>query len=64
MVFHMLRWEMATSLPGHAEGALSQYADSSMRSSDFGEVAEAQSQQQLTAFFAQMDRRQGAPAFH
>ena len=64
MVFHMLRWEIGDkAFPATLKGALSQYADSSMRSSDFVKVAEAQSQQQLTAFFAQWIDGTGAPAF-
>ena len=64
MVFHMLRWEIGDkAFLATLKGALSQYADSSMRSSDFVKVAEAQSQQQLTAFFAQWIDGTGAPAF-
>jgi hypothetical protein len=64
MVFHMLRWEVGDkAFLATLKGALSQYADSSMRSSDFVKVAEAQSQQQLTAFFAQWIDGTGAPVF-
>jgi tetratricopeptide (TPR) repeat protein len=64
MVFHMLRWEVGDkAFLATLKGALSQYADNSMRSSDFVKVAEAQSQQQLTAFFAQWIDGTGAPLF-
>ena len=64
MVFHMLRWEIGDkAFLATLKGALSQYTDSSMRSSDFIKVAEAQSQQQLTAFFAQWIDGTGAPVF-
>jgi tetratricopeptide (TPR) repeat protein len=64
MVFHMLRWEIGDkAFLDTLRGALSQYTDASMRSSDFVKVAEAQSQQQLTAFFAQWIDGTGAPQF-
>jgi aminopeptidase N len=64
MVFHMLRWEVGDkAFLATLKGALSQYADNSLRSSDFVKVAEAQSQQQLTAFFAQWIDGTGAPLF-
>jgi tetratricopeptide (TPR) repeat protein len=64
MVFHMLRWEVGDSMfKKILSGALSQYTDKSMRSSDFEKVAEAQSQMQLTPFFAQWVDGTGAPAF-
>jgi predicted negative regulator of RcsB-dependent stress response len=64
MIFHMLRWEVGDkAFLATLKGALSQYADSSMRASDFVKVAEAQSQQQLTAFFAQWADGTGAPQF-
>jgi len=64
MVFHMLRWEIGDkAFLATMKGALSQYTDSSMRSSDFIKVAEAQSQQQLTPFFAQWIDGTGAPVF-
>jgi aminopeptidase N len=64
MVFHMLRWEVGdTMFKKILQGALSQYTDKSMRSSDFEKVAEAQSQQQLTPFFAQWVDGTGAPQF-
>ena len=64
MVFHMLRWEIGDkAFLATLKGALSQYADSGMRTLDFVKVAEAQSQQQLTPFFAQWVDGTGAPQF-
>ena len=64
MVFHMLRWEIGDkAFLATLKGALSQYADAPMRSSDFVKVAEAQSDLQLTAFFAQWIDGTGAPQF-
>jgi aminopeptidase N len=64
MIFHMLRWEVGDkAFLNTLKGALSQYTDGSIRSSDFVKVAEAQSQQQLTAFFAQWIDGTGAPQF-
>jgi hypothetical protein len=64
MVFHMLRWEVGDkAFLDTLKGVLSQYTDSSLRSSDLVKVAEAQSQQQLTAFFSQWIDGTGAPQF-
>jgi aminopeptidase N len=64
MIFHMLRWEVGDkAFLATLKGALGQYTDSSMRAADFEKVAEAQSQQQLTAFFAQWVDGTGAPQF-
>jgi tetratricopeptide (TPR) repeat protein len=64
MVFHMLRWEVGDkAFLATLKGALSQYADSGLRSADFIKVAEAQSQQELTPFFAQWIDGTGAPQF-
>ena len=64
MVFHMLRWELGDKIFKQVlQGALSQYTDKGIRSSDFEKVAEAQSQQQLTPFFAQWVDGTGAPQF-
>ena len=64
MVFHMLRWELGDKMFKQVlQGALSQYTDKGIRSSDFEKVAEAQSQQQLTPFFAQWVDGTGAPQF-
>jgi tetratricopeptide (TPR) repeat protein len=64
MIFHMLRWEVGDKdFLATLKGVLSQYTDSSLRSQDLVKVAEAQSQQQLTAFFAQWVDGTGAPLF-
>jgi len=64
MIFHMMRWELGDKVFLETlKGALSQYTDSGIRSSDFVKVAEAQSQQQLTAFFSQWIDGTGAPQF-
>jgi aminopeptidase N len=64
MIFHMLRWEIGDKFfLATLKGALSQYTDSPIRAQDFEKVAEAQSQQQLTAFFAQWIDGTGAPQF-
>lgn len=64
MVFHMLRWEIGDkAFLATLKGALSQYTDQGMRAADFEKVAESQSQQQLTPFFAQWVDGTGAPQF-
>ena len=64
MIFHMLRWEIGDkAFLATLKGALSQYTDKPIRASDFEKVAEAQSQQQLTPFFAQWVDGTGAPQF-
>ena len=64
MVFHMLRWEMGDDVfQKFLRGMLSQYTDKGIRSSQVEEVANAQSHQDLTAFFAQWLDGTGAPAF-
>jgi predicted negative regulator of RcsB-dependent stress response len=64
MVFHMLRWEVGDdSFLKILRAALSQFTDKSIKTSDFEKVAEAQSQQQLTPFFAQWLDGTGAPTF-
>ena len=64
MVFHMLRWEMGDEVfVKFLRGLLSQYTDKPVRTSNLVTVAEAQSQLQLTAFFAQWCDGTGAPAF-
>ncbi len=63
-IFHMLRWEIGDkAFLATLKGALSQFTDQSIRSADFIKVAEAQSQQQLTPFFAQWVDGTGAPEF-
>ena len=65
MIFHMLRGEIGDeAFLETLKGALSQYTDSPIRASDFEKVAEAQSQQQLTPFFAQWVDGTGAPTFN
>ena len=64
LVFHMLRWEVGQdSFVNILRAALSQYTDKSIKTSDFEKIAEAQSQQQLTPFFAQWLDGTGAPDF-
>jgi len=64
MVFHMLRGEIGDkAFLETLKGALSQYTDQGIRAQDFNKVAEAQSQQQLTPFFAQWIDGTGAPQF-
>jgi len=64
MVFHMLRGEVGDkAFLSILKGALSQYTDSSIRTQDLVKVAESQSQQQLTPFFAQWIDGTGAPRF-
>jgi aminopeptidase N len=64
LVFHMLRFIVGDdSFRNILKGVLSQYIDKGVRTSDFEKVAEAQSQQQLTAFFAQWLDGTGAPEF-
>ena len=65
MIFHMLRWEIGDqAFLATLKGALSQFTDSSIRAADLEKIAEAQSQQQLTAFFAQWVDGTGAPQFN
>ena len=64
MIFHMLRGEIGDkAFLATLKGVLSQYTDKSIRADDFEKVAEAQSQQQLTPFFAQWIDGTGAPTF-
>ena len=64
IVFHMLRWEVGDdSFMKILRATLSQFTDKGIRTSDFEKVAEAQSQQQLTPFFAQWLDGTGAPQF-
>jgi aminopeptidase N len=65
MIFHMLRWEIGDkAFLATLKGALSQYTDGAIRAADFEKVAEAQSNQQLAAFFAQWVDGTGAPQFN
>lgn len=64
LVFHMLRWQIGDdAFKRTLRGLLSQFAGKPVRSSDFQKVAEAQSQQPLTPFFAQWIDGTGAPEF-
>ena len=64
MIFHMLRGEIGDkAFLATLKSALSEYTDKPIRAEDFTKVAEAQSQQQLTAFFAQWIDGTGAPTF-
>ncbi|HTW61741.1 MAG TPA: M1 family aminopeptidase, partial [Terracidiphilus sp.] len=64
MIFHMLRGEVGDAMfLNILRGALSQYTDKSIRAEDLERVAEAQSQQELTPFFAQWIDGTGAPQF-
>ena len=64
MVFHMLRWEIGDdNFLKTLRALVSQYNDKPIRTRDVEKVAEEQSQQQLTAFFAQWLDGTGAPQF-
>lgn len=64
MVFHMLRWEIGEdNFSKTIRALITQYGDKPTRTRDVEKVAEEQSQQQLTAFFAQWLDGTGAPAF-
>jgi tetratricopeptide (TPR) repeat protein len=63
-VFHMLRWEIGDdAFKKTLKAILTQYDGKPIRSSDLERVAEAQSQQELTPFFAQWLDGTGAPQF-
>ena len=65
LVFHMLRWEVGQdSFLKILRATISQFTDKSIKTSDFEKLAEAQSQQQLTPFFAQWLDGTGAPQFN
>ena len=65
MIFHMLRWEIGDkAFLATLKGALSQYTDKPIRAADFEKVADEQSQQELTPFFAQWVDGTGAPQFN
>jgi tetratricopeptide (TPR) repeat protein len=64
MIFHMLRGEVGdNAFLAILRGALSQYTDASITTEDFEKVADAQSQKELTPFFAQWVDGTGAPTF-
>ncbi len=65
MVFHMLRWEMGDDIFNKfLRALLTQFADKGIRSADVEKIAGAQSQLELTPFFAQWVDGTGAPAFN
>jgi aminopeptidase N len=64
MIFHMLRGEVGDKIfLAILKGALSQYADNSISTENFEKVADAQSKQEMTAFFSQWIDGTGAPTF-
>jgi aminopeptidase N len=64
LVFHMLRWEIGNAnFKRTLQAILTHYADKPVRTGDVEKMAEAQSQQNLTPFFAQWLDGTGAPAF-
>ncbi|HEX4156766.1 MAG TPA: M1 family aminopeptidase [Acidobacteriaceae bacterium] len=64
MVFHMLRWEMGDdTFTRFLRAVLSQNIDKSIRTSQVQQIAEAQSNLQLTPFFSQWVDGTGAPDF-
>jgi tetratricopeptide (TPR) repeat protein len=64
MVFHMLRWEMGDEVFNKfLRTLLTQYADKSIHTSNVESVAQAQSNLELTPFFAQWLDGTGAPSF-
>jgi aminopeptidase N len=64
MVFHMLRWEIGEdNFTKTLRAIVTQYSSKPIRTRDVEKVAEQESQQQLTAFFAQWLDGTGAPQF-
>jgi tetratricopeptide (TPR) repeat protein len=64
MIFHMLRGEIGDqAFLATLKDALSQFTGSSIRAADLEKIAEAESRQPLTAFFAQWLNGAGAPQF-
>lgn len=64
MIFHMMRWELGDKAFGDAlKAALSQYTNKPIDTAEFEKVTEAQTQQELTPFFAQWIDGTGAPTF-
>ncbi len=64
MVFHMLRWEVGDdSFEKILRATITQYKDKGIKTSEFERLAEEQSQQQLTPFFAEWLDGTGAPQF-
>jgi aminopeptidase N len=64
MVFHMLRWEIGDdNFEKTLKAIVTQYGEKPIRTRDVERIAEQESQQQLTAFFAQWLDGTGAPQF-
>ncbi|MGC2403115.1 MAG: M1 family aminopeptidase [Acidobacteriaceae bacterium] len=64
MIFHMLRWEVGDdNFFKLLKALVSQYSDKPIRTRDVEKVAEQESQQNLTPFFAQWLDGTGAPQF-
>jgi aminopeptidase N len=64
MIFHMLRWEIGDdNFFKLLKALVSQYSDKPIRTRDVEKVAEQESQQNLTPFFAQWLDGTGAPQF-
>ena len=64
MIYHMLRWEVGDdNFLKIMKAAQTQYADKGVTTQQFETLAEAQSQQQLTAFFSEWLDGTGAPQF-
>jgi hypothetical protein len=64
MIFHMLRWEIGDdNFTKTLRALITQYSDKPIRTRDVEKVAEQESQQQLTPFFAQWLDGTGAPQF-
>jgi hypothetical protein len=64
MVFHMLRWEMGDEVfIKFLRTMLTEYADKPIRTTNVETIAQAQSNLELAAFFAQWLDGTGAPAF-
>ena len=65
MIFHMMQWELGDkSFQNVLKGVLSQYTDKPIDTTEFEKVTEAQTQQELTPFFAQWIDGTGAPTFN
>src|SRR3984885_1642405 len=64
MIFHMLRWEIGDdNFNKTLRAIVTQYGEKPIRTRDVERIAEQESQQQLTAFFAQWLDGTGAPQF-
>src|SRR6204780_2360323 len=64
MVFHMLRWEIGDdNFTKNLRALITQFGAKPIRTRDVERIAEQESQQQLTAFFAQWLDGTGAPQF-